>query len=284
MQCLADTREEHMKPTETGKSEKRESALGRVSEQLARLENRDWELWCITVITGIVISTGFLAYTFPAAVLREGNIHVEFTASKELFIGLSALLILINTYVVSRHIALRRLQSKLISETIHSEVIRLNSFIDPLTEIYNRRSLDEMASQFISAARRQNEPLTFLLVDVDGFKQVNTRFGHLTGDFVLAEMATLLKRSTRDSDAVIRYGGDEFLILLANSSTNGAQTLIDRVEASLRDWNRGGHLRGLKLSFSIGIAEWSDGQTLDEMLDTADRDMYVVKNSKARGR
>jgi diguanylate cyclase (GGDEF)-like protein len=110
----------------------------------------------------------------------------------------------------------------LISSTIQNELVRLQSFTDPLTEVYNRRSLEEMAGRFISHARRLQGSLTFMLIDVDRFKQVNTQFGHLTGDFVLAEVATLLRSSVRGSDAVVRYGGDEFLIILADTGAQGA--------------------------------------------------------------
>jgi diguanylate cyclase (GGDEF)-like protein len=206
---------------------------------------------------------------------------LELTVSKELLFGLAALLILLNTYSVSRHIELRRVRRQLIGETLQCEMARLQSFIDPLTEIYNRRSLDEMTRQFISRARRHRENLTLMLADVDHFKQVNTKFGHLTGDVILAEVAGLLKSSTRGSDAVVRYGGDEFLVLLANSSAEGARTIIERIEASLDQWNRAGHVQGFKLSFSIGVAEWSERKTLDDLLDEADRDMYAVKNDKS---
>ena len=67
------------------------------------------------------------------------------------------------------------------------------------------------------------------MIDVDRFKEVNTRFGHLTGDLVLTEMASLLKNSVRGSDAAIRYGGDEFLVILADSDRAGALRVIDRI-------------------------------------------------------
>jgi diguanylate cyclase (GGDEF)-like protein len=117
------------------------------------------------------------------------------------------------------------------------------------------------------------------MVDVDGFKQVNTRFGHLTGDFVLAEIAAVLKGSTRGSDAVVRYGGDEFLILLADTRAEGAQKVIDRINGKLDEWNRAGNLEDFELRLSIGVAEWRDGQTLDEVLDGADQKMYEHKNA-----
>ena len=136
------------------------------------------------------------------------------------------------------------------------------SFTDPLTEIYNRHSLEDMAGRFISQARRSKKPLTFMLIDVDHFKQVNTRFGHLTGDVVLANTAALLKHSVRGSDAVFRYGGDEFLVILADTSNVDARHVVERLRVGLAEWNAAGHLDNFELSLSIGVAEWTEGKTL----------------------
>src|SRR6266487_2406801 len=262
--------------------QKSDSVLARVSRELSQLEKRDWELWVIVSLAGVLVGIGFLAILFPAAFLSQGNFRFEVTVSKQLVIALATLLILLNTYLVTRRLELRKMREGLVSATIQNELVRLQSFTDPLTEIYNRRSLDDMATRYIGQARRSHKPLTFLLVDVDRFKQVNTRFGHLTGDFVLAEIATLLKSSTRGSDAVVRYGGDEFLIILADTSR--AEKVVERIRVYLRDWNQARHLEDFELSLSIGVAEWSDGKTLEEMLDVADRDMYTAKAaSKAAG-
>jgi diguanylate cyclase (GGDEF)-like protein len=256
---------------------KRESVLSHVSRELSHLEKRDWELWLIVSFTGVLVGIGFLALLFPAAFLKQGSFHFEITVSKPLVFGLIAMLTLTNTYVVTRRLELRKLRERLISSTIQNELVRLQSFTDPLTEIYNRRSLEDMASRYISHAKRTKRPLTFLLVDVDRFKEVNTRFGHLTGDFVLAEIAALLKTSVRGSDAVVRYGGDEFLVILADTSAVDASAVVERSKNYIRDWNRAGHLEAFQVSLSIGVAEWSDGKTLDEVLDSADREMYAVK-------
>src|SRR5438128_2348773 len=219
-----------------------ESLLARVSQQLSQLEKRDWELWFIISLTGLLVGAGLLAILFPAAFLKQDSVHFEITVSRQLVVGLLTLLTLLNTYVVTRRLELRRVREKLISTTIQGELVRLQSFTDPLTEIYNRRSLEDMAERFISHALRLHKPLSFLLVDVDRFKEVNTRFGHLTGDFVLAEIAGLLKSSIRGSDAVIRYGGDEFLVILADASRDNASTVVERTRKYVRDWNRAGHL------------------------------------------
>lgn len=255
-----------------------------LAQQLSKIEKRDWELWLIASVVGILVGVGLLVLIMPAAFMKQDDIHFEITVSRQLVVGLFVLLILLNTYLVTRRLELRRARQCLISSTIQNELVRLQSFTDPLTEIYNRRSLDEMAGRFISHARRLENPLTFLLIDVDRFKEVNTQFGHLTGDFVLAEIASLLKSSVRGSDAVVRYGGDEFLLILADTSSAGAHRVIERAQAYLRDWNHAGHLKGFELSLSIGVAEWVDGKTLDEVLDVADRNMYERKRKNSAGR
>jgi len=256
-----------------------ESTLARVSHQLSRLERRDWELWTIISLTGILVSAGLLSILFRAA-FKDETVHFEITVSRPLVIGLFVLLALLNTYLVTKRFEVRRLREQLISSTLQNQVTEQQSFTDPLTEIYNRRSLDDVAGRFISQARRRHTDLTFLMVDADSFKQVNTRFGHLTGDFVLAEIAGVLKSSIRGSDAAVRYGGDEFLIILADTTAAGAQKVIDRINGKLDDWHAESNLEDFRVSVSIGIAEWHEGDTLDEMLDAADRRMYDQKASR----
>ncbi len=253
------------------------SILSRVNRQLTQLEKRDWELWMIVSLTCLLVSAGMIAILFPAAFLGNEKLHFEISVSRPLLIGLVILIALLNIYLASKRLEIRRTREELISKTIQNELIRQQSFTDPLTEIYNRHSLDEMAGRFISHARRLKSPLTLLLIDVDRFKEVNTRFGHLTGDVVLADIAALLKGSVRGSDAVFRYGGDEFLVILVDTSAASTGSVVKRIREGLLDWNRGKNLEGFELSMSIGVAEWSEGQTLDELLDSADREMYADK-------
>ena len=258
---------------------KSQDTFSAVTQQLAALEKRDWELWIIVSLAGILATAGLLAIVAPAAFMKQDEVHLQITVSRQLVVGLFVLLTLLNGYLVTRRLDLRRTRQKLLSSTIQNELVRLQSFTDPLTEVYNRRSLEDMAGRFISPARRLKNPLTFMLIDVDRFKEVNTRFGHLTGDFVLAEIATLLKSSVRGSDAVVRYGGDEFLLILADTGALGAGRVVGRIRDYLRDWNSAGHLDGFELNLSVGVSEWEDGKTLDEMLDSADRAMYAEKES-----
>jgi diguanylate cyclase (GGDEF)-like protein len=84
----------------------------------------------------------------------------------------------------------------------------------------------------------------------------------------------------RGSDAVFRYGGDEFLIILADTSCADARHVVERIKTGLTEWNRAKHLEKFELSLSIGIAEWAEGKTLDDLLDGADRQMYAAKEER----
>jgi diguanylate cyclase (GGDEF)-like protein len=260
---------------------KSDSILSRLSQQLAALEKRDFEQWIIVIGTGILVGAGLVAILFPGAILREGTVHFELSVSRQLFLGLIALLVLFNSYMISSRLKLRRTRGEVISTAIHSELLRLQSFSDPLTEVYNRRSLDDMMIKYTSRAARLKKPLSFLMIDVDDFRTINTRFGHTTGDFVLLEVATILKSAVRGSDAVIRYGGDEFLIILADAPLEDIEVVKERIGRYVQDWNQSGHLKDFALVLSVGASQWAAGKTADKIMDEADQHMYAAK---ARGK
>jgi diguanylate cyclase (GGDEF)-like protein len=263
---------------------KPESILTRLSQQLTALEKRDFEQWVIVVGTGILVGAGMVAILFPSAILRKGTLHFEITVSRELFLGLVALLVLFNTYMITSRLKLRRTRGEVISTAIHSELLRLQSFSDPLTEVYNRRSLDDMLKKYASRAERLKKPLSFLMIDVDLFHEINSRFGHTTGDFVLLEVATILKSAVRGSDAVIRYGGDEFLIILADAPLKDVEVVIGRIERFVQDWNQGGHLKDFELALSVGASQWASGKTAEEIMNEADQHMFAAKARGKEGR
>jgi diguanylate cyclase (GGDEF)-like protein len=259
-----------------------ETILSRVSEQLSALEKRDWQLWLIVVGTGILASAALLALVFPSAILKQDNLHLELVIPREVFVGAAGFLVIFNSYMITKRLELRRLRERVISTSIQNELTRLQSFTDPLTEVYNRRALDDMAKRYMARAQRLNKALSFMVIDTDRFKEINTRFGHLTGDFVIAEIAAILRGAVRGSDSVVRYGGDEFLVILADAPLEGAKIAVARVEKNLDDWNKSGQLQDFELSLSMGLAQWTPGQTLDQVLTEADKNMYAIKETRKK--
>jgi diguanylate cyclase (GGDEF)-like protein len=90
-------------------------------------------------------------------------------------------------------------------------------------------------------------------------------------------VATILKSAVRGSDAVIRYGGDEFMILLADAPLQDIQVVMNRIHRFVQDWNQGGHLKNFELALSVGASQWAPGRTVDEIMDEADQQMYAAK-------
>jgi diguanylate cyclase (GGDEF)-like protein len=153
--------------------------------------------------------------------------------------------------------------------------------IDSLTGAYSRGTLDRRLREGIARARRQGEPFSILLADIDHFKSVNDAFGHARGDAVLQELVQRLRAALRASDTVGRYGGDEFAALLPNTSKEQALGLAERVLAAVASAPFGEE-PPLSLSSSVGVAEYpADGSTAGDLLERADLRLYEAKR---RGR
>jgi diguanylate cyclase (GGDEF)-like protein len=114
-------------------------------------------------------------------------------------------------------------------------------------------------------------------VDVNDFKLVNSRFGHLSGDLVLAEVGALLKQSVRGSDYVVRMGGDEFLVALADTDESGGEIVKGRILNRVGEWNQNTPLPGYQLSLSAGVQVFDPALTFDQVLAQADARMYAEK-------
>jgi len=167
-----------------------------------------------------------------------------------------------------------------ISNFISQEELRQQAIRDPLTGLYNRHYFNEVIGGELERADRYGRPLALLMVDVDGFRAVNNRLGHLRGDEVLCAMAKLLRETVRAADRVIRYGGDEFLILMPETDGD-SRKVARRLRAGLERIPTLVRLEALPLGLSIGVYVRApkDPHSLEEILEEVDRQMYADKRS-----
>ncbi len=145
---------------------------------------------------------------------------------------------------------------------------------DPLTGAYNRHYFTEFIGKEQERAKRYGYPISLVMIDMDDFYEINDRFGHATGDRVLQEIAQLIMNNVRAPDVVVRYGGDEFLIVMPQTAQKEAEEAMERLRQRLEIWDVG--LKGRKLSMSFGVASWSPQSTehLEQVLEKADQFMY----------
>ena len=148
---------------------------------------------------------------------------------------------------------------------------------DQLTGAYNRRGLEEHFEREISRAERSGQPLSIALIDVDNFKQLNDRYGHLTGDEVLKYLVELMHRAMRASDIVGRFGGEEFVILMPETAAHQAIELVQRLQRELTKNFYLANQDKLVVTFSAGVAQWHLGEQDTDVIERADRAMYQAK-------
>jgi diguanylate cyclase (GGDEF)-like protein len=150
---------------------------------------------------------------------------------------------------------------------------------DALTGLLNRRAFLESTGREVARAKRYNDKLSVILLDVDHFKQINDKRGHAAGDMVLTAIGTLLSRALRTCDILARWGGEEFVLVLPSTGLEGAEQTAERVremleKASIKDGN--GDV--IPVTASFGVAGYMPGENLEQVIDRADRAMYRAKS------
>lgn len=151
-------------------------------------------------------------------------------------------------------------------------------YMDALTGLYNRPYLDYVKREV--ARKKVKYPITMMMLDMDGFKKINDNFGHHEGDYALISASKILKEAVGELGSIIRFAGDEFVILLNTTNADRIQHCIDAIQAGMKDFNDKKN-KGYVLSVSIGVGELDlSANTIDEIFEYIDQRMYEEKRNK----
>lgn len=147
---------------------------------------------------------------------------------------------------------------------------------DPLTGLYNRLRFDDIIQREIAFGKRQNTLISFIYMDIDFFKKINDTCGHDTGDIILKEIALIIREVLRASDYPFRWGGEEFVMICPNTTINEVKVLAERLRKKIAENN---FSIVEKVTVSIGITQYYDDESVDEMIKRADEALYQAKES-----
>jgi len=161
-------------------------------------------------------------------------------------------------------------------EKRNEELVEI-SFKDKLTGLYNRHFIDETLEKTLSISRRSSAKCSVILLDIDFFKSINDQYGHEEGDRVLLSVAKALLKSIRCSDILGRIGGEEFLVILPETSLEGACTAADHLLESVRALGSDAVPR--QITISAGVAEWKEEDSVKQLLQRSDLLLYKAKNA-----
>ncbi len=244
-----------------------------IEKELFALDWRDLQLWCIGAVLLAVMAAGFLALLMPQLLWDVTASFSHQANVPQLFFGLLALLILSNVYLFTQRLQLVRTRRELVHQL---QIAERTARTDALTSVFNRRWLDETLLKEIARAERAKTHLTIMMSDVNDFKAINTRVGHVEGDRILVEVARLLQRNFRASDSVVRYGGDEFIALMPDTDLPQARIAVDRLQRFV-DLRNARHDSTVILGLSCGLATFISGMSMDALIQAADEDMFAQK-------
>jgi diguanylate cyclase (GGDEF)-like protein len=174
------------------------------------------------------------------------------------------------------------IEYKNIQKKQHTELERINQYlhkratIDNLTEIYNRQYFNDLFDQEISRAERYHRHLSLIIFDIDHFKHINDTFGHLTGDSILQELATLMQSRIRESDILARWGGEEFVLLVLETDRTISHALAEKFRASIAAHT---FSQDQRITCSFGVTTYITGEGGTDFLNRADQALYEAKET-----
>ena len=250
-----------------------------IQREIESVEGKDTRLWSTFLVLFLVMAAGFASLFFSASWRDVRTLRVEGEYLPYFIFGFFALVVLVNVYLFEQRRLLRKTRKALIEGLVEWERAEQLSFTDPLTDLFNRRCMDRMLVMETSRAERADSEFTVLMLDVNEFKSVNTKFGHLEGDRFLSEISEVLKKSFRKSDTVFRYAGDEFLILMPDTRLDQAPVAVERMLREVERWNIGHPDMRYRMSLSYGMASYTKGAKMREVLLVADQRMFDNKDA-----
>jgi diguanylate cyclase (GGDEF)-like protein len=147
--------------------------------------------------------------------------------------------------------------------------------IDGMTGLYNHETVMGILCDEVARSKRIGYPMSIILADIDNFKAINDQYGHLVGDSVIKDLALIFESTVRSTDKVGRYGGEEFLLILPDTSLEDTRAMCERIQTAIQAAT---FEQGLKLTLSYGISQY-DNETIDEFISNTDRKLYAAKTA-----
>jgi len=179
-------------------------------------------------------------------------------------------------FFIYREITLRKYNKILEAKNRELEILATT---DALTGVKSRRNFFDIGEQYILVAKRENMPLSFIMLDIDYFKKVNDTYGHIAGDEVLKNFTSIISNNLRKSDIFGRVGGEEFAIIFHNADKNTALQLAEKIRKKINNNSAKFHDKIINITVSLGVAVLKDEDTLDSLFNKADEALYASKQN-----
>jgi len=247
--------------------------------KLSKVESESKGLRFLIVFMATGLGAGIVSLFLPQGMWHPTVVEIRIPP-QILFLAMLVVFIL-SVYLVRSESELRKLRVLVLQQALAAQSDRASGMFDSVTNVFTRALLLDLLHREIARAERNGRPLALIMCDVNNFKQVNDRYGHLMGDEVLGQVASILKECVRGSDHVVRYGGDEFLLILPETDHGGSRVVRERINARVAEWERSHPVGDVPISVSMGMYLHATGQTPEQDIAEADARMYLEKQTVA---
>lgn len=251
----------------------------RIKSEVRRIEYESHAIRILLVAVAAVLCFGVVSLFLPRTLWHYKPI-VLVIPPQVLFVTLLVIAALA-IYLVRYESEMRKLRLLTLQQAEAAQADHVAKTFDALTNVFTRNFLQSLLEKEIARAERSGRPLALMMCDVNNFKQVNDRYGHLIGDKVLAQIAAILKSCLRGSDHVVRYGGDEFLLILPETAEAGAVTVRERILQRVAEWDFADHISEVQISLSLGLYHHISAQSAEQDLAEVDARLYAEKRLKS---
>lgn len=256
------------------------NAAEQIRTSMRRLQRRQWWMWSSAVLVTLLLTLAIASFAFPG-LLSQAGATSSFYLDQSVR-GLVGLVLLFNVYTIYQQTLIHRIQKQLTEQMeamtkmeVRTEEVFKLAALDSLTGLYNRRSGEQRLGAEILRAERTGRPLTILVLDLDGLKSMNDKFGHAAGDELIRTFAQSLNKAIRGSDLAVRFGGDEFLVLLPDCKLEEVRYVLTRLSGHKMDYQG----VSMAIAFCAGWANYRSGESAGELLKRADDALYVNKRA-----
>jgi diguanylate cyclase (GGDEF)-like protein len=258
-------------------SEKVPKRAQEIQDHLGALGGRDLHLLSISLLLMLVLAAGILAIVYPNLMATSSTFHAEAHLLPQLFFGLITLIILFNVYIVLQKRELSATRHRLVEELIFNERMEAVSLIDPTTQLFNRRAMEQMIAREVARTNRLGSALSLLILEISAYEAISNRLGTAETEQFLYETAQLVRHTFRGSDMIFRYKETQFLVVMPDTSEHQVEFAIKRLEGDIDRHNLEFRCR-TELAFSYGVAEFIQGSRITDTLLTAERKAFLHKN------
>jgi len=259
-----------------------EKSLSASYKQIEKMKIQALYISILTVLV-IIIASWLLAY-FITTPLKNLITSIDTVASGKFDINVQGIRSRdeIGTLAKRFNVMARRLKTMQDAYIDQNKTLQELSIRDGMTGLYNHRHLIELGDNCVAEARRYNKPLSCVMLDIDHFKLVNDTFGHKFGDFVLTEFSQILKNQLRSADIVGRYGGEEFAVIMPETSVSDGIKVAEKIRLSIERHTFIQSGVEYKITVSLGIAQYDEQES--EIMDILAKSDKALYQSKANGR